>query len=522
MKLSNHKIIKGTLILSAAGFITRIIGFIYKIYLADLLGAKMLGLYQLVFPVYAICFTIYGAGIQTAISQVIAAETSKKDQSHPGRVLAAGMILSLMLACSLCFLVYTRAEWIAIHFVMEPALTPYLQILSVLFPFCSVSACINGYYYGIQEAAVPAISQMVEQIVRVLFVWLFCMGIATAVSPEKCCFFAVWGLVAGEAAAAVYNVLKIAHYGNTLRKKNLSTAIRQHAASISSPKWKNRFLSTLLWLSFSLTITRLLVSFLNSVESILLPAMLRSYGCSPADALSIYGVLTGMSLSFIFFPSTITHSFAVMLLPSVAEAHARQDHRKIQRSITLSIKYCILIGLLCTCFFLVFGKELGNIFFHNEDAGNYLVVLSWLCPFLYLGTTLTSVINGMEKTHITFFYTILSLGIKIAILLFAVPIFGIHAYLAGLLVSELVLVLLEFWFLRAYIHMDAYGWILLPSLLLTALGFLAKNSYEFLQSCFQGWYILLPLALITLLLCVIYGILLFLSGVISKKDIKQG
>lgn len=521
MKLSNHKIIKGTLILSAAGFITRIIGFIYKIYLADLLGAEMLGLYQLVFPVYAICFTIYGAGIQTAISQVIAAKTSKREQSHPGRILAAGMILSLILACTLCFLVFTHAEWVAVHFVMEPALTPYLRILSILFPFCSISACINGYYYGIQEATVPAISQMVEQIVRVLFVWLLCAGFAAVVSPEKCCFFAVWGLVAGEAAAAVYNVFKIAHYGKTRKKRNLSTAIRQRTANMVETGEKNHFLSTLLWLSFSLTITRLLVSFLNSVESILLPAMLRNYGCSSADALSIYGVLTGMSLSFIFFPSTITHSFAVMLLPSVAEAHARQDHNKIRRSITLSIKYCILIGLLCTCFFLVFGKELGNIFFHNEDAGNYLVVLSWLCPFLYLGTTLTSVINGMEKTHITFFYTILSLGIKIAILLFAVPIFGIRAYLAGLLISELILVLLECWYLRAYIHMDACGWIVLPSLLLVGLGFLAKNSYEFLHSCFHGWHILFPLALITILLCSIYSILLFLSGIISKKDVSQ-
>ena len=67
-----RRLLKGTLLLTITGFITRVLGFFYRIYLADLLGAHYLGIYQLIFPVYAICFTIYGAGIQTALSQVIA------------------------------------------------------------------------------------------------------------------------------------------------------------------------------------------------------------------------------------------------------------------------------------------------------------------------------------------------------------------------------------------------------------------------------------------------------------------
>ena len=72
MKKLRNKLIQGTLILTATGFITRIIGFVYRIFLANILGTNLLGVYQLVFPVYGICFTIYGAGIQTAISQLIA------------------------------------------------------------------------------------------------------------------------------------------------------------------------------------------------------------------------------------------------------------------------------------------------------------------------------------------------------------------------------------------------------------------------------------------------------------------
>ena len=80
MNLLKSRIIQGTLLLTVAGFITRILGFFYRIFLADKLGAAVLGSYQLIFPIFAICSSIYGAGVQTAISQLIAAEQGKRSK----------------------------------------------------------------------------------------------------------------------------------------------------------------------------------------------------------------------------------------------------------------------------------------------------------------------------------------------------------------------------------------------------------------------------------------------------------
>ena len=526
MGLSGHKLIKGTLILTLAGFLTRIIGFVYKIYLADMLGAKMLGIYQLVFPIYSICFTIYGAGIQTAISQVIAsAQGEHNKKASPGRILAVGVSLSLTLACFLTILVFSQAEWVAAHIALEPCLAPYLRILSILFPFCSFSACINGYYYGIQEAKVPAITQIVEQIARVVFVMAFgflCSAIAT---PEMNCAAAVGGVVVGEIVSNLYNSYQLFFKSSFLKK---CKKYRKNSSSASLTKGRNQtaclqagsMFRTLVWLAVTLTTTKLFVSILHSIESLLLPAMLRKFGCSPTDALSIYGVLTGMSLSFIFFPSTITNSFAVMLLPSIADAHARKDTDKICHSVTLSVKYSLLIGMLCTCVFLVFGKEMGMVFFHNQDAGSYLTVLSWLCPFLYLATTLTSVMNGMKKTQITFLFTVISIGVKILILVLAVPIFGIRAYLIGLLVSQLLQVILECGYLYGYIRLDAIRWIGIPGILLCVLGYIAKTSYEQIHSWLGNQYGIATLLIVAGLLCGVYTAVLFVMGIISQKDAK--
>ena len=147
----NSNIIKGTLILSAASILSRIIGFIYRIYLADILGEKLLGTYQLIFPIYVLCFTIYGADMQSAISQVTATFSGRPDTSVDDKtskhlklknnltsnnILLTGIIISLTLALSLSAIINLNSNWIACHILMVPDCDIYLKLLTYLFPFC--------------------------------------------------------------------------------------------------------------------------------------------------------------------------------------------------------------------------------------------------------------------------------------------------------------------------------------------------------------------------------------------------
>ncbi len=542
-----RKLLKGTLLLTITGFVTRILGFFYRIYLADMLGAHYLGIYQLIFPVYAICFTIYGAGIQTALSQVIASEKNQNDNTcSVMKIFRSGTAIALLLAFGLQFFMWWKAEWIALHFVMEPALTPYLRIMAVFFPFCCLSACINGYYYGIQDAKIPAITQVIEQIFRIFFVFGMTFFMMPDATVEENCRIAVWGLAAGEISSCFFNVWKLRkHCRNGLKKRSFGERFRtgnvlkqgNRASAISLQTQDNccsQGMRSLLWLASTLTLTRLFITFLNSVETVLLPAMLKRYGCSSEEALSIYGVLTGMTFSFLLFPSTITNSLAVLLVPSVAEADAAGDTRMIRRSISLSIRYCLLLGILCTGIFMVFGKELGLVIFHNELAGDFLVTLSWLCPFLYLGTALTSIINGMKKTHISFVITAVSLGVRILFLLWAVPVYGMRLYLIGLLVSQLLQVLLELLYLKPYLwagndaetgrteeDFDAFRGIFVPGILLIPSAVAAKSSYRWLGSCFSDCYAILYLAAAGMIFCMIYLAGLLLTGGITLSFLRK-
>ena len=165
-------------------------------------------------------------------------------------------------------------------------------------------------------------------------------------------------------------------------------------------------------------------------------------------ALSVYGVLTGMALPFILFPSAITNSLSVMLLPAVAEAQALGNGARIRRTIAMALRYSLYMGILCIGVFTIFGDSLGRIVFHNASAGDFITTLAWLCPFMYLATTMGSVLNGLGETRLTFVHNVLALLLRLAFVVFLIPRHGILAYLWGMLASELFLALL---------HMSALG-----------------------------------------------------------------
>lgn len=525
MKRIQNKLIQGTLLLTIAGFLTRLIGFGYRIFLADRLGEHLLGIYQLIFPVYGICFTIYGAGVQTTISQLVAAnpEKGEKRERRNQSILKWGLLLSLTLSLLLLAIVRQGASFISTRLLLEPACAPYLKLFCLLFPFCGVSACINGYFYGKNSAKVPAVSQMLEQLFRVFFVMALCVFLS--LSGEAGCQTAVIGTVVGEAGACLYNCWQL--YKNVQASRNLplsaasvgAAAKRKLFAMSTSPA--SPVLSSLLFLFITLTSTKLVLALLHSVEAVFIPAALKKFGLSPADALGIYGILTGIALPFILFPSTVTNSFAVMLLPAIASAQAERHTSLISRYVTLSGKYSLLIGYLFTCLFLLFGRDFGGVLFQSDTAGTFILVLSWLCPFLYLSTTFTSVINGLGKTQLTFFITVASLIVKIYFLIALVPIYGIHAYLMGSLISQILMTVLEWLYLKKYICLSLKKDFVIPGSCLLALGCLSRFLYPLFPMQKNRWLAIGTLGTFCLAICIIYFAVLAIARCIDLRELRE-
>ena len=244
---------------------------------------------------------------------------------------------------------------------------------------------------------------------------------------------AVAGIVIGEFASALYSARMFSGTGG-------------NRGYFSADLFGKSF-RELIPLSLPLTANRAVVTLLQSIEAVSIPACLRAYGHGTGDTLIIYGVLTGMALPCILFPSAVTNSVGVMLMPAVAEKQASGNRTGMMHLIRRAAGGCFLLGMACCLFFLIFGTFIGNILFHSDTAGKFIVTLAWICPFLYTNSALISTINGLGKTLFTFLINTSGLAIRIASVFLVIPHFGIQGYLWGLLLSQFIVSGMAVWIL---------------------------------------------------------------------------
>ena len=435
-------ILKGTFILTITGFATRFMGFFYRIFLSHTFGEEGVGLYQLIFPVYALCFSLTSAGIETALARCVAKRASVGKKKEARKLLFTAMALSVSLSVIVMLLLQSFAGLIAEQFLQETRCSDLLIILSYAFPFASVHSCIVGYYLGLKETGIPAFSQLIEQLVRILSVYLFYL-IGTRSGADFGISIAVGGLIAGEIASSMF-CLKI-----ITKKTTVCQRLAKRIAEL--PKYLT-FAGELFLLSAPLTASRVLLNLLQSIEAVSIPLKLQSHGMTVSQSLSIYGVLTGMALPCVLFPSAITNSVSTMLLPTVAEAQTLKREHQMKNIIQKSVCCCVLLGSLCCILLLLSGQWIGFHIFNSRYAGDYIVTLAWMCPFLYANTTLISIINGIGKTTLSFLINTFSLILRILSVFYCIPVFGFEGYLLGLLTSQLAAFLLCILYLSHYLR----------------------------------------------------------------------
>lgn len=431
---SKHKLFEGALILTSAGFISRIMGFFFRIFLSHAFGEENMGLYQLVFPVYALCLALSTSGIQTAVSRMTAEKTALNKKAETGNVLITALGLTLLVSIVEILFVQNNASFIAVSFLGDERCADLLMIISYALPCAAIHSCICGYYLGLQKTGMPALSQLIEQAVRILSVLLL-YTVTQNSGRTPSIHLAAAGITAGEFVSTLFTAHSLSRQGRLLQ-------------TFSVKKLGKNF-RELLGLSVPLTANRTVVTLLQSVEAASIPVCLKLYGLDTSKALCLYGVLTGMALPCIQFPSAVTNSIGTILMPAVSATSAAGNRTAIVRLLKKAVGSCFILGLSCCLFFLVFGRFIGSLLFHSSTAGRFIITLAWICPFLYTNSALFSAINGYGKTGSTFLINTCGLLIRICSVFFVIPHFGIQGYLWGLLASQLAVSVLAFTVLLA-------------------------------------------------------------------------
>lgn len=432
--VSKNLVIKGTLILTLAGFATRIIGFYNRIFLAGLIGAKELGIYQLIFPLYMVAFSFTTFGNELALTKLVSEYKSRGDMASARAFFKTCFFLNLILGLFVSTIMYQNADWLCIRILNAPECISCLKTICFGIPFMSMKGSIHGYFLGLEKSSIHGISDFLEQFAKVFGLYLLATYIC--VRNQYDASFAVIGIVIGEIVAFLYSAAALA-------VPNLRQADMCHLCNNRQTHTKAIHQKQILHLFFKnsvpLTTNRLALTVLQSIEAIMIPTVLLSFYKNSTLSLETYGVFSGMAFPFIMFPSTITNSLSTMLLPAVSSASSGLKKEYLTKLCEKSLHFCLLVGIFSTVVFYIFGPSIGMCFFKSKEAGMYLYQLSLLCPFIYLATTLASILNGLGFATHNLVLTVISTVIRISFILFAIPHIGMYGYIIGLFAGYLFL-----------------------------------------------------------------------------------
>ncbi len=308
-------------------------------------------------------------------------------------------------------------------------------------PAC-IHSCFNGYYYGRKISIVPSVCQIVEQLVRVFSTLLIYYVLLEQGLPLKP-VHAVWGMVISELAGLLINATAFLGTRNECDEaKVTSNKLRQQKYplfhSINNTALLFSTTRALGIMAVPLTLNHVLMTLSHSLENLLLPQQLVAFGYTSDEALGHFGILTGMALSVIFFPSAITNSLSVLLLPRISETKAKGDMCVVLDTIKASVCCGVALGSLCTFVFLLSADWFGIYIFDNPLAGFYIRILSILCPFMYTSSLLSSIVNGLGNASLTLACNLTGCAIRIISIWFFVPVYGMYAYIISMIVAAVV------------------------------------------------------------------------------------
>ena len=260
-------ILQGTLILTAVGFLCRFMGFFYRIFLSHTFGEENVGLYQLTFPVFALCISFTSAGLETAISRTVARKQSLHQPREASETLCLGLFISCLLSVITMIILQKNAADLSTALLGDPRCEEILILLSYALPLSAIHGCIMGYCYGLKQTQIPAVSQLIEQTARILSVFcLYRFAIRNGLHADIS--IAAAGIAFGELFSTFYSVRGL--------QKSRSDIFRP-GFSFSSIRLRFR---ELVPLSLPLTANRVLLGLLQGIEAVSIPGCLKLYNHS--------------------------------------------------------------------------------------------------------------------------------------------------------------------------------------------------------------------------------------------------
>ncbi len=495
--------IKNALVLTASSLILRFAGIIFKVWLAQKIGSEGIGLYQIVFSVYVLASTFAISGTSTAVTRLVTEELALGNKKSTLKILRRAIQISLVIAFLSVALLFFGADFIGTKILGDIRTVPSLKILPLSLPFIGVTSCLRGYFIARRKASPNALSQIFEQTVRIIVIFIL-VGKFQSKGLSACCFAVILGDAIAEILACL--CLYLQFLGDKKHLNALSGRARPPFPIIKQ----------LLHISVPITSGRYLNSLLRTAENILVPKNLAKYPANTDSALSQFGMIKGMALPLLFFPSAILNAVSTLLIPEISEAVALKKPWIVKSACERIFKITALVGLLFGAIFLASGNEIGVLIYKDINVGFLLRVLSPIVPLMYLDSICDGILKGLDQQSFTFYTAISDSAIRIVLILFMLERMGLTGFIIIMYFSNFLTCFLNVGRLIkiSKAQINYYKTVFIP--LVSALISVLSSRFLLLQISALNifWYTVL----ICILSTTVYLFILFGLNIVKKDD----
>lgn len=367
----------------------------------------------MVFNFLMICIALTTTGIPTALSCLVAKESALKDKKDANIFFISTLYVSFFISLLISLFVSFNSTYLSFKLLHDKYLNLFILSICPAIVIITISNVLRGYFYGIKKVMVPAVGQVIEQITRILFVFLLTMYIS---DKAMICYVTLLGISIGEATNVIY--MSICLYKESSLYNNFTIRL------------KDFYYSSMETLKMALPITcnRMSSVVLQSVSSMIVPSRLVLSGISYIQSIGLYGVICGMVMPFIYLPFTIGSALVVNLIPSISQEVALNKIKNVKIKIYYAVILTVGVGIISSLFFYFFGEELCLIVFNNKTAGIYLKTMFLAPLFLSLNQTLSGILHSIRKEVISSINTIVGMIIQVIAIYFLLPIPSLNMY----------------------------------------------------------------------------------------------
>ena len=411
-----------TALLTASSLLMQGIAMAFQVWLAGRIGPAGIGLYQLVLSVTGLCATFAISGIRFASTRLVAEELGLENPGGVGAAMGRCLGYGTLFGFAAAMILWELAEPIGFLWIGDARTVRSLRISAISMPCISLCSSMSGYFTACGRVWKPTLIHLIEQLSGIALVAFF-LAQVPAGDIEKSCAAVTLGRAAADILSLVLMALaylfdRRGHYHDTGAGGRLTVRMLHIAVPLALSAYARSALTTL--------------------QHLLVPKGLKAAGFSANSALAGYGVIQGMVLPVIFFPSCILSAAAELIVPELTAVQVQKNGRAIRRTAKELLRLSVLFSLAVGAFLFACSDALGMLIYGSRDAGRYIRILAPLVPFMYTDMSVDGCLKGLGQQVWSMGINILDALLGLLLTWQLLPRYALAAYIGIIYATELL------------------------------------------------------------------------------------